>query len=83
MSLKDVRDFLMKQLVELSDSEATAEEQTLSVERAKATAMVASSYIEAVKTEIYAARLLADTGYLPGGIEPPRHERIPFDGNPK
>lgn len=83
MSIQDVRDYLLKQMAELADSDATAKQQALVVERARASAQVAGVYVDAVKTEIYAARLLADTGYMPAGVEAPRHERIPFDGKPK
>lgn len=71
MSMKDVRDFLMKQLAELADSDATPEQQAQVIERAKATSQVASTYISAVKTELDAIRLFDDTGKLPASIETP------------
>lgn len=83
MSLADVHDYLMKQMRELANSDMTPEEQRQVVERAKVSSQIAAVFIEGVKVEIYAARLLADTGYLPRAVNTPRHERIPFDGKPR
>lgn len=69
MSMKDVRGFLMKQLAELADSDATPEEMATVIDRAKATASVAGTYCESVKLEMEAIRLLDETGRLPEGIE--------------
>lgn len=71
MSMKDVRDFLMKQMAELADSDATPEQQAAVIERAKASSQVATTYISAVKTELDAIRLFDDTGKLPSAIEAP------------
>lgn len=71
MSMKDVRDFLLKQMAELADSDATPERLAQSIERAKASSQVASTYISAVKTELDAIRLFDDTGKLPSAIEAP------------
>lgn len=71
MSMKDVRDYLLKQLAELADSDATQGEQALVIERAKATSQVASTYISAVKAEIDAIRLFDDTGKLPASVPEP------------
>lgn len=71
MSMKDVRDYLLKQLAELADSDATQDEQALVIERAKATSQVASTYISAVKVEIDAIRLFDDTGKLPASVPEP------------
>ncbi len=68
MSMKDVRDFLLKQMAELADSDRKGEELTASIERAKATAQVATTYIGAVKTEIDAIKLLHETGRLPAAV---------------
>lgn len=71
MSMKDVRDFLLKQMAELADSDANPERLAQSIERAKASSQVASTYISAVKTELDAIRLFDDTGKLPSAIEAP------------
>lgn len=78
MSMKDVRDYLLKQMAELADSDATAEEQAARIERAKATSQVAQTYIQAVKTELDAIRVMDDTGRLPLSVEAPA--RIERDG---
>lgn len=63
--MSDVRDHLVVMLEQLGDPEVAAEV----IERAKATALVAGTYISAVKTEIDAIRLLDDTGRLPASVE--------------
>lgn len=85
MSMKDVRDFLLKQMAELAGSDGTAEEQAQAIERAKATSTVAQTYIQAVKTEIEAIKLYDETGRLPLAIEaPPMHDQrgnvLSFEG---
>lgn len=85
MSMKDVRNYLLKQLAELADSDATPDEQAQVVERAKASSLVASTYIQAVKTEIDAIRVLDETGRLPVAVEAPPVQRrdgrvLSFDG---
>lgn len=75
MSMKDVRDFLLKQMAELADSEATPEEQAQIIERAKATSQVATTYIQAVKTEIDAIKLYDETGRLPIAVDAPPMEK--------
>lgn len=69
MSMTTVRDLLIKQLKELSDSDASKEEVALSVEKAKASSIVANSYIQAVKTELDAVRVMYDTGYKVESVE--------------
>lgn len=69
MSMKDVREFLIKQMAELAGSDGTPEEQAQVIERAKASSTVAQTYIQAVKVEIEAIRLLDETGRLPASIE--------------
>lgn len=84
MSMKDVREYLLKQLAELADSDATPEEQAQVIERAKATSGVAQTYIQAVKVEIEAIKLLDETGRLPVAVEAPPMQRhgsvLSFDG---
>ena len=67
--MADVRDHLCVMLEDLADKEADAK----LVERAKATALIADKYIAAVKVEIDARRLLAESGQeLPPSLEPPK-----------
>ena len=68
--ISDVRNHLVAMLEALGDPDANAEV----IERAKATSMVANSYIGAVKVEIDAIRLADDIGMMPASIEA---ERIP------
>lgn len=85
MSMKDMRDFLIKQMTELADSDRQGAELAATIERAKASSLVASTYISAVKTEIDAIRVLDETGRLPVAVEaPPVQHRdgrvLSFDG---
>jgi hypothetical protein len=68
MSMKDVRDYLTKQLAELANSDLTGDELANVVERAKTTALVADKYIGAVKVEIEAIRLADEVGRLPVAV---------------
>ena len=78
MSMKDVREYLLKQMAELADSDATPDEQAARLERAKATSQVAQTYIQAVKIELDAIRVMDETGRLPLSVDAParvlRHE---------
>ena len=86
MSMKDMRGFLLKQMAELADSDKSGADLAEAVERAKASAIIAGTYIQAVKTEIDAIRLLDETGRLPLAIEAPAvHDHatgqvLSFDG---
>jgi|VirMetMinimDraft_7_1064189.scaffolds.fasta_scaffold171108_2 hypothetical protein len=71
MSMKDVREFLIKQMAELAGSDGTPEEQAQVIERAKASSTVAQTYIQAVKVEIEAIKLLDETGRIPVAVEAP------------
>jgi len=69
--MSDVRDHLVQMLEDLGDKDADAK----TVERARATALVADKFIAAVKVEIDARRLLHDTDIgLPPALEAPTHE---------
>lgn len=70
--MSDVRDHLVVMLEQLGDPEVKAEV----IERAKATALVASTYITAVKTEIDAIRLADEVGKLPSVIDAPTPRAI-------
>lgn len=80
MSMKDVRDYLLKQMAELAGSDGSPEEQAQVIERAKASSTVAQTYIQSVKTEIDAIKVLDETGRLPSAIEmpsiPPASSRV-------
>ena len=65
--MADVRNHLVAMLEALGDPDASA----TVIERAKATSLVANSYISAVKTEIDAIRLADDIGRLPASVEAP------------
>lgn len=71
MSVKDVRGFLLKQLAELADSDMTAEQAKVVIEKAKTTSQVAATYVNAVRVELDAVKLFDETGMLPGAIETP------------
>ena len=71
MSVKDVRDFLLKQLAELADSDMDQEQAKLAIEKAKATSQAAGTYIAAVRVELDAVKLFDETGLLPGAVETP------------
>ncbi|MBO9717480.1 MAG: hypothetical protein J7507_11910 [Pseudoxanthomonas sp.] len=68
----DVRNHLCAMLEALGDDTATPEQVAQTIERAKATAMVAGTYISAVKTEIDAIRLADEIGQLPVAVEAPQ-----------
>lgn len=72
MSVRDVRDYLLKQMAELADSDMTADEAKVAIEKAKATSNVAAQYVAAVRVELDACRVMDDTGLLPGGVEAPQ-----------
>ncbi|MGO1069302.1 hypothetical protein [Lysobacter sp. CA199] len=67
-SMADVRNHLVAMLEALGDPDAKPEV----VERAKATSMVAGTYINAVKVEIDAIRLHDEIGRSPSAIESPQ-----------
>jgi hypothetical protein len=71
MSVKDVRDFLLKQMAELADSDLTADEARVVIEKAKATSGIAAQYVAAVRVELDACKVLDETGMLPGGVDAP------------
>lgn len=74
----DVRNHLCAMLEQLGDAEASAEV----VERAKATSLVANSYIAAVKTEIDAIRLADEIGKLPQAVLVTDVEVVPDRNQP-
>jgi hypothetical protein len=64
--MSDVRNHLVAMLEALGDDSVGAN----TIERAKATALVAGTYINAVKTEIDAIRLADEIGKMPVSVEP-------------
>lgn len=78
--MSDVRNHLVAMLEQLGDPEVKPEV----IERAKATALVAGTYISAVKTEIDALRMADEIGCIPAALEPPpgmEHHDNPNQGN--
>jgi hypothetical protein len=71
----DVRDHLVAMLEQLGDPDVKPEV----IERAKATSLIASQYISAVKTELDAIRLYDDTGRLASVIEETPNLRLVHD----
>lgn len=76
--VSDVRDHLVGMLELLGDDELSAEKMALAIERAKASSLVASTYISAVKVEIDAIKVMHDTGRLPTAVgEAPANPALP------
>lgn len=75
--MQDVRDHLVAMLEALGDNTANAE----TIERAKATSMVANSYIGAVRVELDAIKLFDETGKLSNAVvlteQPKRLQAVP------
>jgi hypothetical protein len=70
--LNDVRDYLRKQLAELADSDASAEELEQRIKRANATVSVSQAIVATVKAEIDAIKVFSDTGLMPSSVEAPK-----------
>lgn len=81
--VSDVRDHLVAMLEELGDTKADA----TVIERAKASSLVAGTYIAAVRVEIDALRLADDIGCIPSALESApaleRHDEPGADGQPR
>jgi hypothetical protein len=69
--IEDVRDHLVQVMEALNDESADPEALARTIERAKAMSSVATSYINAVKVEIDAVRLVDEVGMLPASMAPP------------
>ena len=69
--MSDVRNHLVAMLEALGDDAADADAMVRTIERAKATSLVAGTYINAVRTEIDAIRLADEIGKLPASVETP------------
>ena len=67
--MSDVRDHRVA-LLEAGGEDGDADQVSRTVERAKATALVAGTYINAVRTEIDAIRLADEIGQMPVAVEP-------------
>lgn len=70
--VSDVRDHLVAMLERLGDDDLSAEQMGQVIERAKATTIVATTYIGAVKVELDAIRLAHETGNLTGAVSEPQ-----------
>lgn len=62
--VEDVRNHLVAMMEEIGDKNAGDE----ALERAKTMSQLAGAYVQAVKVEIDAIRLLDDTGRLPSSV---------------
>ena len=81
--MHDVRNHQVAMLEALGDTSVDAAPDPQLIERAKATALVAGTYIAAVKTELAAIQLFDRTGCLPTAIEAPPEttpRKIPHAG---
>ncbi|HFK2905102.1 TPA: hypothetical protein ACGY7R_000308 [Stenotrophomonas maltophilia] len=70
--VSDVRDHLVAMLERLGDDDLSAEQMGQVIERAKATTIVATTYIGAVKVELDAIRLAHETGNLTAAVAEPQ-----------
>jgi hypothetical protein len=77
--MSDVRDHLVAMMEQLGDPDSKPEV----IERAKAMSQVAGQYIDAVKTEITAARVAAEVGYLPTAVGNSMTKALPDGGGSK
>lgn len=75
--VSDVRDHLVAMLEALSEESVPAEKMALTIERAKATSLVATTYIATVKTELDAIQLFDDIGRTTDAITPPPPRALP------
>ena len=66
--VSDVRNHLVAMLELLGDDTRSTDEMAQAIERAKATASIAGTYIAAVRVEIDAIRVLDETGRLPAAV---------------
>jgi hypothetical protein len=67
--MNDIRDLLLKQMQELADSDANADEVKVRVSRAQASANVALAYVSTIDAELNAIRLFDNTGVRASIIE--------------
>ncbi|MGG2100350.1 hypothetical protein [Stenotrophomonas sp. NRRL B-14846] len=70
--VSDVRDHLVAMLELLGDDNLSTEKMSQVIERAKASTIVASTYIGAVKVELDAIRLAHETGNLTAAVSEPQ-----------
>lgn len=69
--VSDVRDHLVAMLENLGDDTASPEKMAQNIERAKATSLVANTYIAAVKIELDAIELHHEVGRTTVAVDPP------------
>lgn len=70
--VSDVRDHLVAMLERLGDDDLSTEQMGQVIERAKASTIVATTYIGAVKVELDAIRLAHETGNLTAAVAEPQ-----------
>ncbi|WP_269791671.1 hypothetical protein [Stenotrophomonas sp. Iso1] len=76
--VSDVRDHLVLMLENLGDDSASPEKMAQTIERAKATSLVATTYIAAVKVELDAIELHHEVGRTTVAVDtPPRTPALP------
>ncbi|MCD9087389.1 hypothetical protein [Stenotrophomonas sp. SY1] len=75
--VSDVRDHLVAMLENLGDDTASPEKMALTIERAKATSLVANTYIGAVKVELDAIELHHEVGRTTVAVEAPQNPALP------
>ncbi|OBU70181.1 hypothetical protein [Stenotrophomonas maltophilia] len=75
--VSDVRDHLVAMLERLGDDDLSAEQMGQVIERAKASTIVATTYIGAVKVELDAIRLAHETGNLTAAVAEPQQMALP------
>ena len=82
--MQDVRDHLVAMLEALGDTDTDKDATAQVIERAKATALVAGTYIAAVKTELDAIVVFEKTGLISAAIEAPPKQpttrSLPYGG---
>jgi hypothetical protein len=69
--VEDVRNLVVAMMELLDENDVSPEEMASRIERAKTTSQLAGQFAGLVKVEIDAARLLHDTGLLPGAVNEP------------
>jgi len=69
--IDDVRNHLVQAMEALNNEDSTPEEIAQAIEKGKVISSLSTSYINAVKVEISAIRLVDETGLLPGSVAEP------------
>lgn len=70
--LEDVRNHLVAAMEALNQEDATEEQRNVAIERGKALTGLATAYVNSVKVELDAVRLVDETGLLPSSMTMPQ-----------